>query len=501
MKSSWLLGFLVFVLCTLSGCGSNSGGGDSGGGGVVPPPPPPPAINVTSQPDGILNVALDFQFTATDGTPPFTWAETGALPAGLNFSPQGDLTGTPTETGSFPITVNLLDSAGQPAVPAGVTIQIFTHGFQATGDMGTERAAHTATLLTSGTVLITGGFNSTDVLATAEIFDPTTGTFSSTGDMSATRFAHTATLLANGPAATNGKVLITGGSSGLVDLTTHDSRTAKFLAKGKVLSTDGSGTSGDLATAELYDPVTGTFTATGSMIDQRSEHTATLLANGKVLLACGAAGNVAELYDPATGTFTATTGELIVGGRWGCTATLLNDGTVLIAGGRDAEDVFDAVSLNDAEIFDPATGTFTATGQMTEFRWGHTATLLNNGQVLLAGGNNGNSVADAELFDPTTGTFSATSPMSFPRAQHTATLLSDGTVLVAGGFSFFPAPGGGFPYVDIFDPATNTFTPTDPLEIGRYLHTATLLNNDQVLITGGEANNSTSNLSSAELYK
>src|ERR1700686_541392 len=127
------------------------------------------------------------------------------------------------------------------------------------------------------------------------------------------------------------------------------------------------------------------------MSKPRSEHTATLLANGTVLLAGGAAGNVAELFDPATGSFTAT-GELTVGGRWGCTATLLKDGTVLIAGGRDSEDVFDALSLSDAELFNPATGTFTITGVMTQVRYGHAAALLNNGQVLLTGGFNGNPV-------------------------------------------------------------------------------------------------------------
>jgi hypothetical protein len=473
MKDSRLFWVVIFALGVLSGCGGGSRNSGGGGGGV-PPASLAPIINVTAQPKGALNLPFDFQFTAANGLKPYTWKETGALPAGLNFSPQGELAGTPTELGSFPITVTLHDSAGQSATPAGVTVQIFPHGFQATGDMGTERAAHTATLLTDGRVLVTGGFNNTHVLATAELFDPATETFTSTGDMTASRFAHTATLLANGPAATNGKVLVTGGSSGL----------------------------GDLATAELFDPVTGTFTATGSMAEQRSEHTATLLANGKVLLACGTADNVAELYDPATGTFTAT-GDLVVGGRWGCTATLLKDGTVLIAGGRDAEDVFDGDPLNDAEIFDPVTGTFTATGSMTEFRYSHTATLLNNGKVLLAGGTNGNSVSDAELFDPTTRIFSETGSMSFPRAQHTATLLNDGTVLVAGGFSFFPAPGGGFPNVDIFDPATNTFTIADPLEIGRFLHTATRLNNGQVLITGGQSSITIPEVfvSSAELYR
>ncbi len=347
------------------------------------------------------------------------------------------------------------------------------HGFQPTGDMETARAAHTATLLASGKVLITGGFNSTDVLATAELFDPATGIFTPAGDMTTSRSLHTATLLANGPAATNGKVLITGGSND----------------------------SGDLATAELFDPATGTFTATGTMSEARSEHTSTLLANGKVLVVGGVPDNVAELYDPATGTFTPTTGELTVGGRWGCTATLLNDGTVLIAGGRDAENVWDGDPLNDAELFNPTTGTFTATGAMTQFRYDHTATLLKNGKVLMTGGFNGQPVADAELFDPATGSFSATGSVSTPRAQHTATLLDDGTVLVAGGFSYF-APGT-FSSAEVFDPTTNEFTPTGPMGTARYLHTATRLNNGLVLVTGGQSTATIPAVfaSSADLYK
>jgi hypothetical protein len=363
--------------------------------------------------------------------------------------------------------------AAQNASVTGGT-SVTGHGFQATGDMGTERAAHTATLLANGKVLIAGGFNSADNLATAELFDPATGTFAPTGAMTAARSLHTATLLDHGPAATNGKVLITGGSIG-------------FLS--------------DLAKAELYDPATGTFTATGAMSEGRSEHTATLLANGNVLVAGGAADNVAELYDPATGTFTATTGELIVGGRWGCTATLLSDGTVLIAGGRDAEDVYDAFPLNDAELFNPATGTFTATSGMTQFRYNHTATLLKDGKVLLTGGFNGFPVQDAELFDPTTGSFSRTGFMGTARAEHTATLLNDGTVLVAGGFSFV-APGS-FSSAEVFDPTTNMFTPTSPMGAPRFIHTATRLNNGLVLVTGGRSTITIPLVfaSSAELYK
>ena len=118
-----------------------------------------------------------------------------------------------------------------------------------------------------------------------------------------------------------------------------------------------------------------------------------------------------------------STGHLITGGRWGCTATLLNDGTALITGGRDLEDVFGGGILT-AEQFGPATGTFTASGVMTQFRYWHTAALLNNGKVLLTRGINGDSVQDTELFDPTT-KFSHAGPMGSPRANRTATLLDD----------------------------------------------------------------------------
>jgi WD40 repeat protein len=358
------------------------------------------------------------------------------------------------------------------------TIEVATnsnlHGFQATGDMGTERAAHTATLLASGKVLISGGFNSTHNLATAELFDPATGTFTPTGDMTASRFSHTATLLAHGPAATNGKVLIAGGSND----------------------------SGDLATAELFDPATGTFTATGATSELRSEHTATLLNNGKVLLAGGTVDNVTERFDPATGSFTST-GGMLTGGRWGCTATLLNDGTVLITGGRDGEFGFDFFSIFSGELFNPRTGAFATAGQMTDARFGHTAALLTNGKVLLTGGNNGDALRDTELFDPTTGAFSATGLMGSPRVHHTATLLNDGTVLVAGGFSLSaPGGGGGFATADVFDPTTNTFPPASPMGIARFLHTATRLSNGQALITGGRSKmNPGLYVKSAELYK
>jgi len=508
MKRCLFAAVSMCALCILNACGggasgANGGGGAGGGGSQVAThfAVTAPTTASVSTFFSITVVALDGSNNTVfgySGTVHFTSSDPQAVLSADSTLTKGTATFSASLSNLGSQTITATDTVTATITGTSNSIEVATnsnlHGFQATGDMGTERAAHTATLLANGKVLIAGGFNSTDVLATAELFDPAAGTFTPTGAMTTARFSHTDTLLANG------KVLVTGGSDNLGDLATHDSHTATLRAKGKALVTGVSDNSGDLATAELYDPATGTFTATGAMSEVRSEHTATLLGNGKVLVAGGAADNVAELYDPATGTFTAT-GELIVGGRWGCTATLLNDGTVLIAGGRDSEDVFDAFPLNDAELFNPATGTFTATGAMTQFRYNHTASLLKNGKVLLTGGFNGVPVPDAELFDPTTGSFSPTGIMGTARAQHTATLLNDGTVLVAGGFSFV-APGS-FSSTEAFDPATNKFTPTGPMGTPRFLHTATRLNNDLVLVTGGQSTITIPEVfaSSAELYK
>ena len=361
-RSVWAM-LLISAPCILSACGGGGGGtggagGASGGGGgggsqvathfsVATPASASEGMffSVTVRALDKSNRTVSgysgtVHFTSTD--PQAVLSANSTLTSGTGiFSASLTSVGSQTITATDTVTAGLTGSSNSIDVTANPS----AHGFQATGAMGTERAGHTATLLANGKVLITGGFNNTDNLATAELFDPGTGAFTSTGTMTTSRLLHTATLLANGPAATNGKVLITGGAS----------------------------ISGDLSTAELFDPVAGTFTATGAMSEVRSEHTATLLANGKVLVACGTADNVAELFDPATGIFASTTGGMITPGRWGCTATLLNDGTVLITGGRDDENVCSGGPINTAERFNPATGTFSAAGQMTDFRYGHAA--------------------------------------------------------------------------------------------------------------------------------
>jgi hypothetical protein len=420
-------------------------------------PPPPPVINTTPAPSaGAVNLPYSFTFTATNGLAPLIWSETGALPPGLVLSTAGVLSGTPTEIGSFPITVRVQDSVGQNATPQNFTIQVFSHGFKATGSMASGRVSHTATLLSSGKVLVAGGFTDAGGLATAELFDPASGTFTPTGSMETGRFQQTATLL------TNGKVLVAGGGN---------------------------------ATAELFDAASGSFAPTGNMEASRSFQTATLLNNGKILVAGGsdAEGNplaTAELFDPASGTFTPT-GSMI-GARYGHTATLLNDGNVLVTGGTGASG-----TLATAELFDPAIGTFAATASMEIPRYTHTATLLSNGSVLVTGGFDVNShaLATAELFDPTTGIFNSIGNMSVARVFHTATLLNNSTVLVTGGSGTSTLAAA-----ELFDPSTRTFTPTGSMTIARSAHTATLLNNGTVLVTGG-ANASGNAVATAEVYQ
>ncbi len=349
------------------------------------------------------------------------------------------------------------------------------------GPLGDGRQIHTATILADGHILVSGGLNFADLpLASATLYDPATGTFSATGSMATARGYHTATLLSDG------RVLVAGGgnpqwsrpgpdlaSAELYDPNTgtfiptgsmgipREGHTATLLRDGRVLITGGNDT-GDhaVASAELYDPKTGTFSPTGSMATARGYHTATLLSDGRVLVAggdpCGWAGCAnlvtAEIYDPKTGKFMAT-GSMATD-RAFHTATLLRDGRVLIAGG----DSLGTVPFS-AELYDPKTGSFSATGSMAWPRVYTTATLLADGRVLVAGGGGDytdrNFLASAEIFDPATGSFSATGSMNEARTWFQANLLADGRVLVTGGYGDL-APLAS---AELFDPTTGTFSP------------------------------------------
>lgn len=343
----------------------------------------------------------------------------------------------------------------------------------------------------------------------AQVTAPAPGSFTATGSMTVARDDFTATLLGNG------KVLLAGGmgvgilaSAELYDplagtfsatgsmAAARTGHTATLLPDGRVLIAGGAGDDGygdTIASVELYDPLSGTFAAVGDMIASRLNHTATLLANGTVLIAAGTSiadqGETAttlasaELYDPLSGTFSPT-GDMTAE-RSGHTATLLGNSAVLVVGGDS--------NGASAEVYDPSAGTFAATGSPTVARQNHTATLLDNGAVLIAGGSDGITALDsAESYDPATGSFAATAAMTLSRLAHTATLLRDGTVLMAGGDS-------GDARAEIYDPAAGRFTATGSMTLVRWSHTATLLADGAVLIAGGSG--VVGYLASAQLYK
>jgi hypothetical protein len=361
--------------------------------------------------------------------------------------------------------------------------------FQA-APMGEPRAGQTATLLPSGKVLVAGGYNGFienvggghTSLAVAELFDPSTGAWTPAASMQVARSGQTATLLPNG------QVLVVGG----------------WEMPGCCLK----GT----RTAELYDPATNTWTATPPPPELQEADTATLLQNGDVLVT-GTFGPYddfqavagAALYDPSTNTWTTAAAPKLK--RLSGTATLLPDGDVLLAGGVDYGENWASerkAALSSSEIYDPATDTWTTAPSMLHAGWGQTATLMPSGEVLVAGGateTGGGSTeapgfSSVELFDPETDSWSAATPMIVGRRSHTATLLPDGDLLVAGGWGDFAASPSSF-YVlcgvggcqgssnaELYEPATNTWTPTEAVTTGAE-HTATLLPDGGVFVTGG----------------
>jgi hypothetical protein len=378
-------------------------------------------------------------------------------------------------SGTHTIVITVLGTKDAGSAGTRVVVDAFvimsSATWSTTGAMTTGRLDQTATLLQNGSVLVAGGDGGSGTpvaLTSAELYQPSTGTWSATGSMATARALHTATLLPSG------QVLVVGGIGGV----------------------------SPLSSAELYDPVAGTWSATGAMAVPRFGQTATLLPNGQVLIAGGNAANTnigavasAELYDPATGLWSAT-GSMTIA-RSFHTATLLPNGLVLVSGGIGS----DGLTVATAELYDTATGLWSATGGMADARTGHTATLLSNGLVLVAGGYTFSStpLASAELYDPTTGLWSATGSMMTGRYFQRATLLPNDQVLAAGGLT----AGGALSSAELYDPVSGTWSTAASMAAARYVDTATLLQSGQVLVAGGHGSTlccGAPGLASSELY-
>jgi len=268
----------------------------------------------------------------------------------------------------------------------------------------------------------------------------------------------------------------------------HAFHTATLLPDGRVLVAGGvvnDRLDGQASAAvELYDPSSGSWTATRRMTEARWGHTATLLPNGKVLVAGGYLNGSdslpsAEVYDPGSGRWTIT-GHMTVG-RGGHTATLLPDGTVLVIGGGAEDTLLEGGPRSaTAELYDPGSGKWTATGKLTEARKGFTATLLPGGLVLVAGGDG--SFMAAELYDPASRKWTATGSMAVGRFGHTATLLTDGTVLVTGGCACSDPNAGAVASAELYQPSKRRWIATGDMGTARIFHAATLLTDGRVLV-------------------
>ena len=415
-------------------------------------------------------VGITRHFTATgtfsdgsvaDVSASATWAtQTAGVASVSNGAASGLALGTTSVTATL------------GTVAASANVAVTTNTWTAAPQMPTERVAgHTATLLASGRLLVVGGVKSGGAgTAAADLFDPIAATWTSVAPMNVMRSSHAATLLVDG------RVLVTGGST-----------VSATAAKGYVNN----------ASAEIYDPVANTWTATPTMSAARSHHTATLLPDGKVLVVGGENAlylvePTAEIYDPVANTWSAPRTQPIAE-RSQHTATLLPSGLVLIAGGFDIANGL-LTPLTSAELYDPVLHTttstdthgvttttvtggqdFTATTPMAFTHYGHSATRLADGRVVVVGGN----TTQTEIYDPVAASWTTQGATAATHTSHGAVLLSDGRILVAGGTQFAQ------PTAELFDPAGGVWTAAATMLVTRSNPTATLLPDGSVMVCGG----------------
>lgn len=470
-----------------------------------------------------LNTGETFTFTASGGKTPYTFSVasgTGSIhsTSGLYTTPNTSgsatvrVTDAKSNTSDCAVTINPTISIAKNPSSAAISESFSFTSLTLNTHLINAREQHASVALADGKILVTGGENLTTWLGQTEIFDPTTGIWSSTGALATARSRLSAVKL------NNGKVLATGGAtsgstSAKVNADLYDpatglwtatgnlitgryNHTETLLSDGKVLVTGGiTATPAVSATAEIYDPASGIWSVTGSMASARNLHTATLLANGKVLVVGGStdtAGNTplatAELYDPAVGTWS-NVGSLNTEARHSHIAVKLSNGKVLIAGGRNSTT---PTHYSSAEVYDPSTTTWTATGSLAQVRSDHAAGLLSDGKVIVAGGctnnycNNNANGKKVEIYDPSAGTWSTAASMNVNRRRYRLEVLSSGNVLVFGGVGL----DGILASTEVYNVAGNTWDSRNSLGTTRASSPkSVLLQDGRVLSTGGCVDN------------
>jgi N-acetylneuraminic acid mutarotase len=335
----------------------------------------------------------------------------------------------------------------------GVSTALAVVHWRATGRLHQGRFLAGAALLPDGRVLVTGGFQHT-MLASAELYDPSQGRWSVVAPFYSPRFAHTATTLSDG------SVLIAGGSNLTV---------------------------GYLSSAERYLPATNTWVPAGQLAIARDNDTATLLKDGRVLVVgglnnFGPALKSAEIYNPATNSWTRAAD--MAASRYHHTATLLPDGRVLVVGGEQRYAGGTVKLLSGATVYDPTTNLWASAGSLPYQLANQTATLMQNGRVLVVGGGDREPgfTARVEIYNPARNRWTAVAPLPQPRAFATAALLPSGRVLVTGGINDHGALGNA----ELYDPTHNRWTSAGETRPG-YREASVTLQNGMVLVIGGES--------------
>lgn len=361
-------------------------------------------------------------------------------------------------------------ATGLAAILTPISAHAGAYAFVTTGNLADGgRFGHPAVRLADGRVLVVGGDQATGQTASAETYNPSSGNWSLSGPMSTQRDNHTANLLPDG------RVLVAGGAYIIV-----------------------------FASTEIWNPTTGEFTPGLPMNVARHYHTSVGLADGRILVAGGYgvggfAQDSAEIYDPAAGTWTSTVP--MTTSRLAFAAVRLADGRVLITGGsKGPEGGF--TSIENCEIYNPSSGTFTSVAPMSKARNYHGAALLADGRVLVVGGSQNIGPIyynDAEIYDPSANAWTSAGSLTAGGNGVSLTRLSDGHVLAVGGVLFYS--GAATNAADLFDPVTSTFSPLAPMNVVRGYHSATLLGDGSVLLAGGaDFSVSPSAISSAERF-